>query len=196
MRNKDFPPLVRFERIVCAFIIHPRTHRVLTVRMDGNAKPPSKLSKGTERHLPGGNVKHNQTPEVAIRHQLLDKLNITVEKVHEFMTMVRSGTLKDPNGEPVLGGKVFVTTYWYIIEPAEQSLANIRVNPGFDLMVESELWSEFHQLIDGDSEHCLGATAGERTPYLDIQPIWPYGHSYQKHEAPREQIGLQQAKHD
>ncbi len=187
-----FPPPVRFERIVCAFIIHPRTRKILTVRMSADAKPPSKLSRGRERHLPGGNVKHNQTPEVAIRHHLFDKLNVRVGRIYEFKAMVRDGTLKDEAGNPIPGGRVYVTTYWYIVEPLEEGLSNIRVANGCDLVVDSERWVEFHQLIDGNSEDCLGSTAGDRTPYLDLQQVWPYPHTYQSAEIDPKMVSLQQ----
>ncbi len=187
---KIFPPPVVFEEIVCAIIIHPVTHEIFTVKM--SPKALNQLAENEERHLPGGKVNINETPTVAIFHRMYEKLGLNpIEKAHPFTKFIRDGTLKDESGAVVVGGRRYVTTYWFIIEPSEKVVANIRISYGSDLVPNSERWVEFHQLIDDSSDNRLGSIARNRTPYLDLQQVWPYPHNYARAEIPPERIGLQ-----
>lgn len=187
-----FPPPAVFEHIVCGIIIHPTNHRILTVRMSANA--PNQLAKGQQRHIPGGEVRLNETPEVAIRHRLQEKLGAKVLKAYPFFIMTRSGTLKE-DGQVVAGGRRFVITYWFIAEincPEGSQLEDVlRVHGGYDLAEGSEQWVGFHELIDSDAEHCLGSTAADRTPYVELQQVWPFPHNYGSVEIPKETLVLQ-----
>lgn len=167
---KLFPVTARHERIVSGVVIHPQNGRILTAIM-GNEQNNQLAG---ERHIPGGPVLLNETPEVAIRHRLLDTLNVRVKQAHFFLATQRDAPLAAPNGQ--FTGRRYVTTEWFLVELDIQhgyQPEAIRALSGTILVPNSEKWVDLRDLSDNHSPSGLGPGAFARTPMAELTRIWP-----------------------